>query len=485
MSTVLQSPEPTLFEKSSPGRRGVRPPVCEMNDIDLESIIPASMKAEKAVKLPELSELEVLRHFTRLSQLNYGIDTTMYPLGSCTMKYNPRVNEVTARLAGFAHLHPLQSPESSQGALELMFHLQSHLSEITGMDAMTLQPAAGAQGELTALLMVAKYFQDKGQDRNIVIVPDSSHGTNPASAALAGFQVVTIPSKDNGDVDLEALRTHLNDKVACLMLTNPSTLGLFEEGILEITSAVHQAGGLVYYDGANMNALLGQARPGDMGFDLVHLNLHKTFSTPHGGGGPGAGPVGAKGELIHYLPGPRVAHEGQYRFENPSHSIGRVRTFWGNFLVLVRAYTYIRYHGASGLKQVSEGAVLNANYLLHRLKGAFDLPKDRTCMHEFVLSAKTLKKERGVKAMDIAKRLLDYGYYAPTVYFPLIIEEALMIEPTETESLDTMDRFAETLLKIAAEDTDTVCHAPHHTPISRLDEVKAARKPVLRWEAPV
>jgi glycine dehydrogenase subunit 2 len=489
MSTSLKTPEPTLFEKSSPGRRGVRPPVVEIKDLDLNDIIPSSMRPEKDISLPELSELEVLRHFVRLSQLNYGIDTTMYPLGSCTMKYNPRINEVTARLNGFAKLHPLQSQESCQGALELMYNLQNHLAEITGMDAMTLQPAAGAQGELTALLMVAKFFRDKGQKRDIVIVPDSSHGTNPASAALAGFQVVTIPSKDNGDVDLSALKEHLNDRVACLMLTNPSTLGLFEEGILEITKAVHDAGGLVYYDGANMNALLGQARPGDMGFDLVHLNLHKTFSTPHGGGGPGAGPVGAKGELVHYLPNPRVAKDPKsakdktvYKFYQPDQSIGRVRTFWGNFLVLVRAYTYIRYHGAQGLKEVSEGAVLNANYLLNRLKGTFDLPKDRVCMHEFVLSARNLKKEKGVKAMDIAKRLLDFGYYAPTVYFPLIIEEALMIEPTETESLDTMDRFVDTLIKIAGESAEVLQGAPHHTTISRLDEVRAARKPILRWE---
>ena len=476
--------EPTLFEKSSPGRRGPRPPQQDLPDIDISGLLPANMKAEATPSLPELSELEVMRHFIRLSQLNYGIDTTMYPLGSCTMKYNPRVNEVTARIPGFSRIHPMQSPETVPGALQLMHHLQDFLAEITGMDEITLQPAAGAQGEMTALLMVAKYFHEKGEDqRKVVVVPDSSHGTNPASAALAGFQVVTIPSNDRGDVNLDALKEHLNDKLACLMLTNPSTLGLFEEGIIEVSQGVHRAGGKVYYDGANMNALLGQARPGDMGFDLVHLNLHKTFSTPHGGGGPGAGPVGCRGDLVPYLPSPRVQlKEGVYSFFDPASSIGRVRTFWGNFLVLVRAYTYIRHHGAQGLKDVSEGAVLNANYLRNRLHGAFDVPYDRTCMHEFVMSARNLKKDRGVRAMDVAKRLLDYGYYAPTVYFPLIVEEALMIEPTETESLETMERFADTLLKIAAEDPELVKSAPHNTPVTRLDEVRAARKPVLRWE---
>ncbi|MBT9588108.1 aminomethyl-transferring glycine dehydrogenase subunit GcvPB [bacterium] len=475
--------EPTLFEKSAPGRRGVMPPPVETG-VNWRDSVPAERLAEGPPSLPELSELEVTRHFVRLSHLNYGIDTTMYPLGSCTMKYNPRINEVTARLPGFARLHPMQSESSSQGALELMYLLQNHLSEIIGMDAFTLQPAAGAQGELTALLMVAAYFQDRGESqRKIVVVPDSSHGTNPASAALAGFQVVTIPSNANGDVEITALQPHLNDQLACLMLTNPSTLGLFENQIEAIADGVHKAGGLLYYDGANMNALLGNARPGDMGFDLVHLNLHKTFSTPHGGGGPGAGPVGARGELVKYLPSPRVEkQEGRFAFFRPERSIGRVRTFWGNFLVLVRAYTYIRYHGAAGLKQVGEGAVLSANYLLSRLKGAYEVAYDRTCMHEFVLTARGMKKERNVKAMDIAKRLLDYGYYAPTVYFPLIVEEALMIEPTETESLETLDRFADTMLRIAQEDPELVRSAPHNTPVSRLDEVRAARKPVLRWE---
>lgn len=475
--------EPTLFEKSSVGRRGARPPLVDTRPEQWD--IPADMLADAPPQLPELSELEVMRHFVRLSQLNYGIDTTMYPLGSCTMKYNPRINEVTARLAGFARLHPMQPESTAQGALELMFELQRLLSEITGMDEFTLQPAAGAQGELTALLMVAAYYKDRGDsERRVVVVPDSSHGTNPASAALAGFEVVTVPSNANGDVDLAALQPHLNERLACLMLTNPSTLGLFEVGIQEITRGVHQAGGMVYYDGANMNALLGNGRPGDMGFDLIHLNLHKTFSTPHGGGGPGAGPVGARGELVRYLPSPRVEkkEDGSFSFFRPANSIGRVRTFWGNFLVLVRAYTYIRYHGGEGLKEVGEGAVLAANYLLSRLRDKYQLAYDRTCMHEFVLTAKGMKKEKNVKAMDIAKRLLDYGYYAPTVYFPLIVEEALMLEPTETESLETLNRFADTMLRIADEDPEVVRSAPHTTPVGRLDEVRAARKPVLRWE---
>jgi glycine dehydrogenase subunit 2 len=476
--------EPTLFEKSSPGRRAVYPPKLALPAVDWNETLPESMRPVEAPVLPEVSELEVVRHFVRLSQLNYGIDTTMYPLGSCTMKYNPRINEVTARLPGFARLHPLQPEETVQGALQLLSSLQDYLQEIIGMDAFTLQPAAGAQGELTALLMVAAYFRDrKDHDRKVVIVPDSSHGTNPASAALAGFEVVTIPSNANGDVDLEALKPHLNARLACLMLTNPSTLGLFEVQIQEIASLVHAAGGLLYYDGANMNALLGQARPGDMGFDLVHLNLHKSFSTPHGGGGPGAGPVGARGALVDYLPTPRVTRKGDsFGFFAPPKSIGRVRTFAGNFLVLVRAYTYIRSHGPEGMRAIGEGAVLNANYLLSQVRQAFDLPYDRRCMHEFVLSARNLKKTSGVRAMDVAKRLLDYGYYAPTVYFPLIVEEALMIEPTETETKETMDRFAETLVRIAGEDPELLKSSPHSTPVGRLDEVRAARKPVLRWE---
>lgn len=475
--------EPTLFEKSSPGRRGCHPPSGGVAMVDPVAVLGAGLVREAPPGLPELGELQVLRHFMRLSQLNFSIDTNFYPLGSCTMKYNPRVNEVTARMPGFARLHPMQPVEAVQGALELMHELQNDLQEITGMDGFTLQPAAGAHGELTALFMAAAYFRDRGEKRTKVVVPDSSHGTNPASAALAGFEVITIPTNAVGDVDLEQLKLHLNDEVACLMLTNPSTLGLFEQQIVEVARLVHEAGGLLYYDGANMNALLGVARPGDMGFDLVHLNLHKTMSTPHGGGGPGAGPVGARGALVDYLPGPRAARRGEgYAFETPPKSIGRVRMFWGNFLVLVRAYTYIRHHGPDGLREVAEGAVMAANYLRVRVKDAFDMPYDRLCMHEFVLSARTMKEKKGVRAMDVAKRLLDYGFHAPTVYFPLCVEEALMIEPTETEALETLDSFAEALLKIAQEDVALVTTAPHNTPVGRADEARAARKPILRWE---
>ncbi|MBI3929481.1 MAG: aminomethyl-transferring glycine dehydrogenase subunit GcvPB [Armatimonadetes bacterium] len=475
--------ESTLFEKSSPGRRGCIPPAPDLPPADLEQLIPDGMRRKSPPALPELSELQVVRHFVRLSQLNYSVDTTLYPLGSCTMKYNPRSHEAAARLPGFARLHPLQPQDTVQGALELMHSLQDCLQEITGMEAFTLQPAAGAQGELTALLMIAAYFRDRGEKRTRVLVPDSSHGTNPASAALAGFEVTTIRSNPQGDVDLEELQRHLGDDLACLMLTNPSTLGLFEQQITEIARLVHQAGALLYYDGANMNALLGKARPGDMGFDLVHLNLHKTFSTPHGGGGPGAGPVGARGPIREYLPGPTVVRAAErYEFSHAPRSIGRVRTFWGNFLVLVRAYAYIRYHGAEGLREVAEGAVLAANYLLARLKDCFELPFDRRCMHEFVISARNLKKNHGVRAMDVAKRLLDYGFYAPTVYFPLIVDEALMIEPTETEDLGSLDHFADTMTRIASEDAEVVRSAPHRTPVGRLDEVRAARQPVLHWE---
>ncbi|MCE7871602.1 glycine dehydrogenase subunit 2 [bacterium CPR1] len=475
--------EATLFEKSSPGRRGCHPPSGGVALVDPVAVLGAELVRETPPALPELGELQVLRHFMRLSQLNFSIDTNFYPLGSCTMKYNPRVNEVTARMPGFARLHPMQPMEAAQGALELMHNLQNDLQEITGMDGFTLQPAAGAHGELTALFMAAAYFRDRGEKRTRVVVPDSSHGTNPASAALAGFEVITIPTNAAGDVDLEQLKQHLNNEVACLMLTNPSTLGLFEQHIVEVARLVHEAGGLLYYDGANMNALLGVARPGDMGFDLVHLNLHKTMSTPHGGGGPGAGPVGARGALVDYLPGPRSARQGEgFTFETPSKSIGRVRMFWGNFLVLVRAYTYIRHHGPEGLREVAEGAVMAANYLRARVKDAFDMPYDRLCMHEFVLSARTMKEKKGVRAMDVAKRLLDYGFHAPTVYFPLCVEEALMIEPTETETLETLDSFAEALLKIAQEDVALVTTAPHTTPVGRADEARAARKPILRWE---
>ncbi|MCR5662101.1 MAG: aminomethyl-transferring glycine dehydrogenase subunit GcvPB [bacterium] len=474
--------ELTLFEKSKPGRLGTMPPETKFKAVDLQAAVPAGMLREEAPALPELSELDVMRHFMRLSQENYSVDTQFYPLGSCTMKYNPRVNEKAAGMPGFTGVHPLAPADCVQGALQLMHDMQQYIAEITGMEAITLQPSAGAHGEVTALFMISKYFRDRGEKRTKVIVPDSSHGTNPASAALAGFQVVTIPSASDGSVDIEALKGALDDTVACLMLTNPSTLGLFEPNIETIAKLVHAAGGLVYYDGANLNALMGIVRPGDMGFDLVHTNLHKTFSTPHGGGGPGAGPVGARGELVKYLPGPIVVKNGdKYELRKAEKTIGRVRMFWGNFLVIVRAYAYIRALGGKGLREASEAAVLAANYMRVRLKDKYDLPYDRMCMHEFVLSAHTLMKEKGVHATDVAKALLDRGFHAPTIYFPLIVEEALMIEPTETESLETMDAFIDAMLEIADTEPETLHECPVTLPVTRLDETKAARKPVLAW----
>lgn len=472
----------TLFEKSHPGRLGTMPPQSDCPPIKEAELIPASMLRQEPLQLPELSELEVMRHFVGLSQKNYSVDTQFYPLGSCTMKYNPRVNETVAALPGFTNIHPLTEGEHVQGALQLMYELQESLAEITGMDSITLQPSAGAHGEVTALFTIASYFRSLGQERHIIIVPDSSHGTNPASAALAGFEVVTIPSAADGSVDIEALRANMSPQVAALMLTNPSTLGLFEAHIEEICRILHEAGALVYYDGANMNALMGIARPGDMGFDMVHLNLHKTFSTPHGGGGPGSGPVGAKGKLAAFLPGPIVAKTDQgFALGKAEKTIGRVRLFWGNFLVLVKAYAYIRSLGAEGLRQASRLAVLAANYMRVRLKGAYQLPFDRICMHEFVLSAAELKKTKGLHALDIAKALLDKGFHAPTIYFPLIVEEALMIEPTETESKEVMDEFIAAMLDIAAHESGQSLHdVPRNLPVTRLDETKAARKPILQ-----
>ncbi|MGM9997987.1 MAG: aminomethyl-transferring glycine dehydrogenase subunit GcvPB [Candidatus Bruticola sp.] len=472
----------TIFEKSHPGRLGTMPPESNCPAINITEVVPDNMLRQEALELPELSELEVMRHFVGLSQKNYSVDTQFYPLGSCTMKYNPRVNETAASLPGFTDLHPLSECEHAQGALQLMYELQESLAEITGMDAITLQPSAGAHGEVTALFTIASYFRALGQERRIIIVPDSSHGTNPASAALAGFEVVTIPSAPDGSVDLEALKAHMSSQVAALMLTNPSTLGLFETHIEEICRILHEAGGVVYYDGANMNALMGIARPGDMGFDMVHLNLHKTFSTPHGGGGPGSGPVGAKGKLAEFMPGPIVVKaEGSYTLRRTEHSIGRVRMFWGNFLVLVKALAYIRSLGAEGLRQASRLAVLAANYMRVRLQGTYKLPFERLCMHEFVLSASELKEKRGLHALDIAKGLLDKGFHAPTIYFPLIVEEALMIEPTETESKEVMDEFIEAMLQIAScESGETLHNVPKNLPVTRLDETKAARKPILR-----
>ncbi|MCM8901510.1 aminomethyl-transferring glycine dehydrogenase subunit GcvPB [Caldicoprobacter algeriensis] len=477
---------PLIFEMSKSGRKAYSLPHCDVPQLALEEMVPRECLREEDARLPEVSEVDVVRHFTRLSQLNYGVDSGFYPLGSCTMKYNPKVNEDVAALAGFTQVHPLQPAETVQGCLEILYRMDRLLSEITGMDRFSLQPAAGAHGEMTGLMIIKAYHQHRGDvKRNKIIVPDSAHGTNPASAAMVGFDVVEVKSNDRGEVDLEALKAVVDDTTAGLMLTNPNTLGLFEGNILEIANIVHKAGGLLYYDGANMNAILGIARPGDMGFDVVHLNLHKTFSTPHGGGGPGSGPVGVKKELEPFLPVPMVGFkDGRYYldYDRPL-SIGRVKSFYGNFGVVVKAYAYIMSMGAEGLKRVSESAVLNANYLMERLKEHYLVPYNRRCMHEFVISAQR-QKEKGVSALDIAKRLMDFGFHPPTMYFPLIVKEALMIEPTETESKETLDAFADALIEIAREveeQPEKVKGAPHTTPVRRLDEAKAARNPVLRW----
>jgi len=477
-----------IFEKSRPGRVGISLPDCDIPEKRIEELIPKDSLRSK-LNLPEVSEVEVARHYTKLSTQNYGIDTGFYPLGSCTMKYNPKVNEEIAKLSGFKSLHPLQDEELSQGALELMYHLEKILCEITGMAGFTLQPAAGAHGELTGLMMVKACFEHKKEKRTKIIVPDSSHGTNPASAFLCGYESITIKSNERGTVDLEELKKVLNEDIACLMLTNPNTLGLFEEEILEITAIAHRKGALVYCDGANMNAFLGIARPGDMGFDIIHLNLHKTFSTPHGGGGPGSGPLGVKKSLIPFLPRPSIKEEeGIYSldYDRPL-SIGKLKTFYGHFSVLVKAYAYLRALGPEGLREVAENAVLNANYLMKKLKSYYHLPFDRTCMHEFVLSGKR-QLEKGVHTNDIAKRLLDYGFHAPTIYFPLIVSEAIMIEPTETESKETLDEFASAMVKIAKEaeeNPEIVKTAPHPSAFGgrrRLDALAAARRPNLRWK---
>ena len=483
----MKALEPLIFDQSGEGRTGVSLPKCDVPEISLDSLLPSEVLREKAPDLPEVAEVDVVRHFTRLSTFNHGVDTGFYPLGSCTMKYNPKVNEMLSRLPGFTQLHPYQPEELTQGSLQLMFELQEDLAEITGMDAFTMQPAAGAHGEMTGILTIKAYHQHRQDSkRTKVIVPDSAHGTNPATAAMAGYEIVQVPSNERGGVDLEALRQVANEEVAALMLTNPNTLGLFDENILEIAKIIHDVGGLLYYDGANANAIMGIARPGDMGFDVVHINLHKTFSTPHGGGGPGAGPVGVKEFLAPYLPKPVVIRtpEGKYHldYDRPL-SIGRVRAFYANFSVLVRAYAYIRALGGEGLTNASKNAVLNANFLMSILKEHYHLPLDRVCMHEFIITPKNLKSY-GVHTLDIAKRLLDYGYHPPTIYFPLIVEEAMMIEPTETESMETLEEFANVLIRIADEvknDAELVKNAPYNTLVTRLDETGAARKPDLRW----
>jgi glycine dehydrogenase subunit 2 len=515
-----------LFELSESGRRAHRLPACDVPERPVGELLPAAALASKPPALPELSEPQVVRHFANLSQLNMSVDTHFYPLGSCTMKYNPKRNERVARMPGFADVHPYQPEETLQGMLQLLYELQEYLQEISGLAACSLQPAAGAHGELTALWVAAAFFRDRGEKRTKVLVPDSAHGTNPASATMAGFETVTVKTLPSGTLDMDDFRRRLDDQIAVFMITNPNTVGIFEPKMREIAEDVHRHGGLVYLDGANMNAILGITRPGDFGADMQHYNPHKTFSGPHGGGGPGAGPICVAEKLAPYLPTPIVvkvaaaAGEGQdseheatarshrlfdkmveyglaapivfpeaakpisvrYRLDcDRPKSIGRVRAFFGNTGVLVRAYSYIRTHGPNGLRRVSENAVLNANYLLSQVRPFLPVPQGDRCMHEFVASAARLKNERGISAMDLAKRLLDFGFHAPTVYFPLTVKESIMVEPTETESKETLDAFAETLHSILQEDADRLHDAPHTTPISRPDEVRAARQPVLIW----
>jgi glycine dehydrogenase subunit 2 len=484
MIDVNQNGKSLIFELSHPGRVAYALPESDVPEAPLDALIPSKFQRKAPAELPEVFEVDVIRHYTALSRRNFGVDNGFYPLGSCTMKYNPKINEDVARFPGFAKIHPYQPEESIQGAMELLYNLQQDLQAITGMDRVTLQPAAGAHGEWTGLMMIKAYHESRGDRRTKVIVPDSAHGTNPASATVAGFETITIKSNDKGLVNLDELKAAVGPDTAALMLTNPNTLGLFEEQIVEISAIVHDAGGLLYYDGANANAIMGITRPGDMGFDVVHLNLHKTMSTPHGGGGPGAGPVGVKERLIPFLPTPLVAkqEDGSFTFDyNYPRSIGRVKGYYGNFGILVRAYTYIRTLGPEGLRKVSEYAVLNANYMLARLTPYFDVPHPRFCKHEFVMSG-TRQKKFGVRTLDIAKRLLDFGYHPPTIYFPLNVEECIMIEPTETESKETLDQFIDTLIHIAKEaeeNPDLVKNAPYTTVVSRMDEALAARKPVL------
>ncbi|HWL07283.1 MAG TPA: aminomethyl-transferring glycine dehydrogenase subunit GcvPB [Planctomicrobium sp.] len=474
-----------LFELSSPGRRAAQFPASDVPDVPLDSLLPSDAFSQSPPDLPELAEGDVVRHFVNLSTKNMCVDTHFYPLGSCTMKYNPKRHERLAKLHGIGDLHPYQRPENSQGMLEILHEMQEMLGEIAGLPAVSLQPAAGAQGEFAALLVAAAYFRDKGEKRTKVLFPSSAHGTNPASAALAGFDCVQLNGSKNGFVDLDELRSKVDDSTAVFMITNPNTLGLFEKEIAQIADIVHAAGGLVYIDGANMNAILGITRPGDFGGDMMHYNVHKTFTGPHGAGGPGAGPIAVKSFLADYLPGPVVTRDdaGQFQLSTPKKSVGRVRTFFGNVGILMRGYFYLRTLGAQGLRKVSEHALLNANYLKAKLKDVLPTPNGEYCMHEFVASAKSLKDRQGITALDVCKRLLDYGFHAPTVYFPLVVPEALMIEPTETESKETLDAFVEAVRQIVTESPDMLHEAPHTTPIRRPDEVTAAKKPVLKWSA--
>jgi len=474
-----------LFEISKPGRRCHRLPPCDVPVAPLADLLPGSTVAAAAPPLPEVGEIDLIRHFVNLSTKNMSIDTNFYPLGSCTMKYNPKRHERLTALPGLADVHPLQADDSCQGMLAILWEMQNILGEIAGLDAVSLQPAAGAQGELTALLVAAAHFRAQKAQRTRVLIPDSAHGTNPASAAIAGFDAVSIKSNSRGLVDIADLKAKLDERTAVFMITNPNTLGLFDDQIAAITEMVHGVGGLVYLDGANMNAILGITRPGDFGVDMMHYNVHKTFTGPHGAGGPGSGPIAVRKHLAQYLPAPVVAKNGEryhLDFDRPN-SIGRVRSFFGNVGILLRGYAYIRTLGPDGLREVSENAVLNANYILSKVKHAYDVPYGDRCMHEFVASAQKLKRERKISAMEIAKRLLDLGFHAPTIYFPLVVPEALMIEPTETESKETLDAFAAALLKIREEDPAFLREAPHTLGISRPDEVRAAKEPILRWKA--
>jgi len=475
--------EKLIKDYSSPGRTAYSLPPLDVEEADMKSELNDYLRQD--LDLPEVSEVDVVRHYTSLSEMNYGVDSGIYPLGSCTMKYNPKRNERVARIPALSYIHPYQDENELQGSLKILYQLKKDLAEISGMDEITLQPASGAHGEFTSLMIVKKYFEDRGEEKSTVIVPDSAHGTNPASAVMAGYDVIEIASNERGMVDLEELKEAVDENTAALMLTNPNTLGIFEEDILEITEIVHQAGGLVYYDGANMNAIMGYARPGDMNFDLMHFNLHKTFSTPHGGGGPGSGPVGVKDFLAPYLPKPVLKKDKDRYFwdHKRQKSIGKVHSFYGNYAVMLRAWAYIKTVGGKGLKKTTENAVLNANYLKASLKEKYELPYAEDSLHEFVLSGSRQKAE-GASTLHIAKRLLDYDQYAPTIYFPLVVKEAIMIEPTETENIDTLDRFVETMLNISREikeEPELVKNAPHSTSVRRLDETKAAREPNLHW----
>ena len=477
--------EPTIFELSSPGRRAASFRTTGLPEWDAAELVPAEHLRADPAPIAEISERDLVAHFTRLTHRQYSVDLGAYPLGSCTMKYNPKLCDDAASLPGLTDVHPAAPAALTQGWMELLADLEQSLCRVTGMHAATLQPPAGAAGELTGLLLMRAWDAEHGGRRSKIVIPDSAHGTNPASVTLGGYETVTVPSDGRGLVDVAALRERLDEDVAGIMLTNPNTLGLFEEDIAEIAAAVHEVGGLLYYDGANLNAILGVTRPGDMGFDIVHMNLHKTFAVPHGGGGPGAGPVAVSERLAPYLPGPRpvLGDDGAYRWEQPPKSIGRVHSWHGNALALARAYSYILANGGDGLRRVAEAAVLNANWLRTRLRGVYDLPYDRPNMHEFVASTSTLKKEKGLRALDVAKRLLEEGFHAPTVYFPLIVDEALMIEPTETESLQTLEALGDALERIAAGDAEEAHHAPRTTPVRRVDEARAARQLIPTWDS--